>query len=362
MGVLQGTFDTLSLTEVLGLLAQSRKSGALWLEAGSVHGRVYLDGGRCCAAESDEVTAPLEHDDGLSQRLVDVCFSVARHSGGSFRFVVDEEPPWKATAVKVDEAVDRLGSLLEEWHEIQAVIPSLQVRPVLAPELGTDSIIVDQDRWRLLVNLDGHRTVRDVMSATERSVLDICNALKELVEEGAVDILPEAPEPIAAPAPPAPEALAVAEPVAAEAFQELAAVAAPMPDPFADVDEHHGDASVSYDDTAAPEAAEGAPDGAEPGAEAGAVDAVDAAGFAEPGQPGDGTELDPAADADADAFAPGDAAPADDQPLPPPPLPGETTADADADAAAVAAGAGLDEGDPRDRGALLRLFSALRDT
>jgi hypothetical protein len=349
MGVLQGTFDTLSLTEVLGLLAQSRKSGALWLEAESVHGRVYLDGGRCCAAESDEVNAPLEADDALGQRLVDVCFSVARHGGGSFKFVADDEAPWKASPVEVDDAVDRLAGLLEEWREIQAVIPSLEVRPVLAPELGTDTIIVDQARWRLLVTLDGRRSVRDVMHATQRSVLDICNALKELVEEGAVEIaaaLEVAPAPAAQPSAPVAAGLG--------ALHELATVATEMPDPFAGADDEPVAAEPAADD----ELEAQAETEAEPDADDDAVDDT-----AE-----DATDED-ATDEDATGEAATDDAPVDESAVAE-----DDTADTDTETeTAVAHSAvgeplptlnpnGLDETDPRDRGALLRLFSALRDT
>jgi hypothetical protein len=311
--VLQGTFDTLSLTEVLALLAQSQKTGALWLEAASAEGRVYLADGRCCAAESTELTDPVTTDAELGRRLVDVCFSLARQQEGSFRFEVDAEPTWRVSpAVEIDDAVDALGALLDEWREIQAVIPSLDVRPRLAAELGTDSIIVDQLRWRLLVRLDGQRSVRDVMHETQRSVMDVCNALKELIEEGAVEVEPTTPAYDAEPAAPV-------EP-------EMAVDAVPMPAGVA-ADE----AGFTYSELPPPPGgASTAHLGYDAPADADALPAL--APYT-----GEGVA------AAADEYAPVDeAAPVDEQAL-----------------AAVAAEQGVD---PRDRGALLRLFSALRDT
>ena len=55
VSVLQGTFETLSLPEVLGLLASARKTGALWLDAGPIAGVVHLEDGHCRAAESSEL-------------------------------------------------------------------------------------------------------------------------------------------------------------------------------------------------------------------------------------------------------------------------------------------------------------------
>jgi uncharacterized protein DUF4388 len=302
MGVLQGTFDTLGLTEVLGLLATSSKTGALWLKAGSVEGRIYLADGRCCAAESTDLLEPVRSDPELESRLVDVCFLLARQDGGSFRFVVDDEPNWRVDGrgVAVDDAVDSLGHLLEEWREIQRVIPSLEARPQLAAELGSDSIIIDQLRWRLLVCLDGRRSVREVMHHTKRSVLDVCNALKDLIEDGAVEIAPDVPSVLPAHGHHAPEHgaerghLPVPEPHDAPAANE-----ASTPDPFA---------------------------GAEPEAD---------------------NDVEPPAESDAAAKA---VAQDDVEALVSPADLGPQEA------------AAYEEADPRDRGALLRLFSALRET
>jgi hypothetical protein len=273
----------------------------------------------------------------------------------------------------VDEAVSSLERLLDEWREIQEVIPSLDSRPRLSPDLRTDSIILDAARWRLVVALDGRRSVREVMHETERSVLDVCNALKDLIEEGAVEVAPpisetalnsalqhytshgsdEAPDaPLTPEAQEGPEASSeMVSPTWSEDDEASmpmdadAPVAAEMPDPFAGTDDMYdfdaqsaiGDAPVAVPPVDVPEA----------------LDAFDApAPLEEPAPaytpaPPD-LSMAPIApepdviDQPVEAFAP--EAPA---PVPEPPL---------------AAPAGVDDVDPRDRGALLRLFSALRDT
>jgi len=93
--VLQGTFETLSLPEVLGLLGSARKSGALWLEAGPMSGVVHVEDGHCCAAETLEERSPVDNANALLDRLVDVCFGVLRAESGSFRFGADEPAPWR---------------------------------------------------------------------------------------------------------------------------------------------------------------------------------------------------------------------------------------------------------------------------
>jgi hypothetical protein len=199
--VLQGTLETLSLPELLGLLAQSRKSGALWLDAANSSAVVYIADGRCCAAESSDAGEPLGDAHALLARVVDICFAVERADDGAFRFG-REDPPWVCPeTVDLEIAIDDLSRLVEEWREIQAVIPSLECRIRLADELGVEELTLDRESWLLVVALDGRRNVRDLVRKTNRPVLDVCHAILALVDAGAV---------IVGPAPAAPAAPVVA--------------------------------------------------------------------------------------------------------------------------------------------------------
>jgi Domain of unknown function (DUF4388) len=188
--VLQGTLETLALPELLGLLAQSRKTGALWLDAANSSAVIYIVEGRCCAAESSEEGDPLTDGAALLARVIDVCFAVERADDGSFRFG-PEEPSWSCPdTVDLEGAIDELGRLVDEWREIQAVIPSLDCRIRLADELGVEELTVDRERWQLIVSLDGRRSVRDLVRKTNRPVLELCHAILELVDAGAVNVGP----------------------------------------------------------------------------------------------------------------------------------------------------------------------------
>jgi len=191
--VLHGTFETLTISELLRTLAGARKSGALEVSAGDVEARIHLVDGRCRAAESTALADPLDGDEALAQRLGELCFSVARHGEGDFRFFADEAPPWTTAAgVEVGPALDDVERQLAQWREIQTVIPSLDAHPHLRDELDADSLTVDPALWRLLVAIDGRRSVREVIDRTRQGVLDVCHALKGLVDQGAVEIDPPA--------------------------------------------------------------------------------------------------------------------------------------------------------------------------
>ncbi len=189
--MLQGTFDTLSFTEVLRLLADARKTGALRMDAG-VAATWWLVDGVCCAAEGGDLVEPVTDVRELLARMVDIGFVVARHAGGTFRFVADETPRWESEVrLEVDAVLIEIDGLLDQWREIEVVIPSLECRPVLCDELGSDRLEVDAETWRLIVQIDRRRTVRDLAHRTSRSVFELCRTLIDLVEIGAVTITPE---------------------------------------------------------------------------------------------------------------------------------------------------------------------------
>jgi hypothetical protein len=192
--VLQGTLETLPLAELVGLLSHSRKTGALWLETANSSAVLYVVEGRCVAAEASDAGDPVNDHDALLTRVVDVCFAAARSDVGKFRFG-PEEAPWSCDdPVDLDVAVDEVARLVSEWHDIQAVIPSLDCRIRLVDELGVDELALDRERWQLVVAIDGRRSVRDLVRKTNRPVLDVCHTILSLVDAGAVNVgAPPAP-------------------------------------------------------------------------------------------------------------------------------------------------------------------------
>lgn len=187
---LEGTFETLALTEVLEVLSHSKKCGVLLVEAGPADGRIWVEAGKVQAVESGEQAGPVDSPSELLNRAVDAGFTLARQPSGSFRFVSGERPPFGSGCdVSLGEVLDGVERLLGEWRDIQEVIPSLEARPRLRDDLAVDEITLDARLWRLVVTLDGRRTVRDVVHRSERTVLDICHALKGLVEMGAVEMV-----------------------------------------------------------------------------------------------------------------------------------------------------------------------------
>src|SRR5690606_38893718 len=115
---LQGTLDTFALPDVLHLLATTKKTGCLRLDGSRGSGTVHVDGGEVVAVAAAH--AP------LATELADALFELLRFEAGSFAFEADVGPEDRQPAAEVGSLLDAATALLQEWREIEAVVPSLE--------------------------------------------------------------------------------------------------------------------------------------------------------------------------------------------------------------------------------------------
>ena len=186
---LQGTLDTFSLPDVLKLLATTSKTGRLRIDGDRGQGSVWLSDGRVVDADADRAVdgAPTE----------EVVFELLRFSSGSFAFDADSHTPKAEHPDDVNDLLRRANSLLSEWTELEAVVPSLDHRVSLTSELSSDEVTIDADRWRSLVAVGGGRSVGEVASSLGLSELNVSRAVRDLVELGVADV--DSPEPLPEP-------------------------------------------------------------------------------------------------------------------------------------------------------------------
>lgn len=186
---LQGTLDTFSLAEILGLIERARHTGALGVKGPDGHGTLYVAAGRFCAGEAADYSGPVEDRHALDVRLIDVCFHLLRFEAGSFEFVVDEAPPWSAErATDIAPIIETVEHIVRAWPAVEAVLPSFDVRPELADDLPEESLTLSRSSFKIFTMIDGERTVRQLAREAGCSVVEVGPVLKDLIEHGAVRI------------------------------------------------------------------------------------------------------------------------------------------------------------------------------
>jgi hypothetical protein len=184
---LAGTFDVLDLSETLRLLSRPSCTGRLQLRSGSLHATVLIVEGKAAGADLGSGNGGGEMLRNWRSLLDDICFEALRAGRGSFEYQPDESVE-VAPGPKVDlaEVVAAGESRLATWREVEGVIPSFDAVPRLSEALRADSVTIDRDHWRLLVAIDGRRSISGLARRLGIDVLGLCQVLKPLVEDGAV--------------------------------------------------------------------------------------------------------------------------------------------------------------------------------
>ena len=174
---LQGDLKSFALPDVLRLLAGAAKSGHLEVAGITSAGEVVLRQGTIAAAST--TAAP------RASEPADVVFELLRIEDGSFSFeegeVVDE-----GYAADVEDTIASAEALVEEWTEIEAVVPSLEAWVSLSPELDLDEVTVSAAQWRSVVAIGGGGNVHDLAAALVLTDLAASRQVADLVDAGLV--------------------------------------------------------------------------------------------------------------------------------------------------------------------------------
>ena len=191
---LQGSFDVLGFSEVLELLERKRQSGRLHVRAGGVAGHIYLRDGHLTGAESGDYTTPANAGEART-RLEELCFEFLQCERGVFEFQPRVSAPWATQlSSSVETVLREARQRLIEWREIQAVIPSMDVRPRVVDELVPEAVTLTRDRWRLIAAIDGRRSVHRLARTLGLGTYEVGRLLKSLVDDGIVTIDAERPK------------------------------------------------------------------------------------------------------------------------------------------------------------------------
>ncbi len=173
---LQGTLETFALPDVLRLLDTTKNSGCLVLTADSLTGSIYLADGAIVGARSTRVP---DH-----RSVLEVVFDLLRFTEGSFSFDENGQADEPGDPLPVDETLVEAQAMLEEWREIEKVVPSLDHWVTLSVDLPSHEVVVTAARWRTIAAVGGGRSVRGIADSLDLGEVDVSRTVKELVEAG----------------------------------------------------------------------------------------------------------------------------------------------------------------------------------
>jgi DNA-binding transcriptional ArsR family regulator len=183
--MLQGTLDVLNFADVLTIARRKRVTGTLRVRASQFNAMIHLSRGRVAGLDSAGVPGG-----NLAARAEEATALLLAAPHGTFEL----QPMEHTLAVSQGEALDVRAILagarsrLEEWRELQQVVPGADARPRLAATLDSRQVVLTAELWRVVQAIDGHRSARSLAHQLGLSQRELGRALKELVEAGVVDV------------------------------------------------------------------------------------------------------------------------------------------------------------------------------
>jgi hypothetical protein len=183
---LQGTFDVIDFAETLRLSARLQLTGRLHVRFRAYGAHLFLEEGQLVGVGPSEHRSPAMAGD-VRSRLEEVCCEMLEAQTGGFEF-----HPGKARATpaaeryRVETVLSRARKRLEEWHQLQESIPSMEMRVHMTASMTASEVTLDQEGWRFLTAVDGRRTLRAIGRVLELSDFDVCRLVKAMLDKGLV--------------------------------------------------------------------------------------------------------------------------------------------------------------------------------
>lgn len=178
---LEGTLDTVALSDVLRLLASTEKTGDLALAGERASGRLAFAHGALVGGEGGGATG-----------ATDTLFALLRNRTGDFAFTAGEARDDAHDPVAVDDALGTAEVRLAEWEAIEAVVPGLDARVALAEDLPDAEVVIDRTVWRLLRAVGTGTTVAAIGTALDLDEWHVSASVRDLV---ATDLAVVSPAP-----------------------------------------------------------------------------------------------------------------------------------------------------------------------
>ena len=238
--MLKGTLDDFTLPDIFRLLSQSKKTGSLEVERSAGRGEVYFNEGDVYFAESsiskellgqklvkagvltsgqlmkalDEqaksggrlgdvlLSSGLVFEEqleaALSAQIEDAVFDLLRWELGEFTWTASRSiEPEVSLSVSVENLVMEAARRLDELDIIKRKIPSelTVLNMASAPPEGAVEINITPDEWRVMVLVNGSRTVQEIAESVGLDVFQAMRTLYGLVSAGLIEV-PEGIEPV----------------------------------------------------------------------------------------------------------------------------------------------------------------------
>jgi hypothetical protein len=237
--MLKGTLDDFTLPDIFRLMSLAKKTGALEVQRSAGSGKVYFRDGEVYFAESSITRTPLgqklvqsgvitetqlmkaldihkekgqrlgdvlvaenlvdqEHlIEAVRSQIEDAAFDLLRWELGEFAWEsglgIEPEVP---IMVSVENLIMEASRRLDELEVILRKIPSEDaiLGMAAAPPVGAVEINITPEEWRILVQVNGERSVAEIGQSIGVDTLEAMKSLYGMVSTGLIEVVGGVPE------------------------------------------------------------------------------------------------------------------------------------------------------------------------
>ena len=237
--MLKGTLDDFTLPDIFRLMSLAKKTGALEVQRSAGNGKVYFRDGEVYFAKSSLTGTPLGQKlvrsgvitesqlmkaldlhkekglrlgdvlvaedivdkeqllEAVRSQIEDAAFDLLRWELGEFAWESGEGiEPEVPIMVSVENLIMEASRRLDELEVVLRKIPSEDaiLGMAAAPPVGAVEINITPEEWRILVQVNGERSVAEIGESLGIETLDAMKSLYGMVSTGLIEVVGGVPE------------------------------------------------------------------------------------------------------------------------------------------------------------------------
>jgi hypothetical protein len=169
---ISGGLDNTRAPEIIKILSLGKRSGRLLLNNGAETGNIFFRDGQVIHAQC----GPLQGTKAI--------YELAVWTSGEYRFFMDDTPDVVTIDITMDEILTEAANRIRQMDRITSLIPSSSAIYALDPDVKDKDINLKSIQWKVLVNINGKRSISDIAQNIGLGVSDAMKVFYTLIKLG----------------------------------------------------------------------------------------------------------------------------------------------------------------------------------
>ncbi|MEA2101917.1 MAG: DUF4388 domain-containing protein [Thermodesulfobacteriota bacterium] len=169
-----GELENTRCPEIIKILSIGKRTGRLCLTNGAETANIYFQEGQINHAQC----GAFHGEKAIHESAI--------WGSGEYRFYVDDTPDMLTVNHSVDEILAESAKQIRQMERITSLIPSNSMVYELEPEFKDREITIKSIQWKVLVHIDGKRSIADIGQIIGLGVSDAMKVFYTIIRLGLI--------------------------------------------------------------------------------------------------------------------------------------------------------------------------------